>query len=437
MKNFQLLSAILSQQWLIAPDQEARYFPLLEALLTGKLSVEDGESEGSEETLLNWSWNGLPAEDIDTYHYQKEVSQEDHIAVIQLHRPLVKADTWCDTGMLTRAEQLKGLGQNPKVKGVFFSYDSPGGQAQGTSYFAETIRSLNIPTVAWTRYGMACSAAYWSASASNELICGSADDCVGSIGAYATFYDYASRLKDEGILHEIYSSFSTEKNKEFLELREGKYKSYQERFLDPMVKSFHAAVKGYRPNLDEKVLKGATYRAEEAMSLGLIDHIGDRDFALQRLGNLIEQSEQAHQSTTSNQSINMNFFGSKLTAALNTLVKEPNEQQLTAFNALLEEQGSELVMVTGTQLNELDQGKSDLQDQVTKLTAELATAQQEAKDWKEKAEAYGAQPATLPSQVQSNNETPDQDEEAEDNPTKTILALDHYKDFNSNPLFNS
>ena len=60
------------------------------------------------------------------------------------------------------------------------------------------------------------------------------------------------------------------------------YDSLRKKSLNPLRQEFVSIVKAGRKNISEDALTGHMYQAKEAKKIGLIDHIGDKDFAIQR-----------------------------------------------------------------------------------------------------------------------------------------------------------
>jgi len=125
------------------------------------------------------------------------------------------------------------------------------------------------------------SAAYMAASASKEIVAANVNARVGSIGALIqvsqSFIDEFS--KD---ILEVYSDLSTDKNKEFRELLKGNTEPIRE-MLNQSVEIFQKMVTDNRIlKLDAKgSLRGGMFFAEDAKKRGLIDSIGNNEFALE------------------------------------------------------------------------------------------------------------------------------------------------------------
>jgi ClpP class serine protease len=112
-------------------------------------------------------------------------SVRDGIGILQLNGPIVpRGDAFTDMSGLTSIDRLSAefsaLAVDPNVKHILLLIDSPGGAITGISEFASMISASDKPTTAYV-YGMAASAAYWIASAADEIVAGDTA-MVGSIG---------------------------------------------------------------------------------------------------------------------------------------------------------------------------------------------------------------------------------------------------------------
>lgn len=101
---------------------------------------------------------------------------------------------------------------NPDVKAIVLNIDSPGGTVAGVNEFAEMIYSARgkKPIVAYVS-GMGASAAYWIASAADEIVL-DATASVGSIGVVSVQMDDTERKAKAGLKEiQIVSSLSPRK----------------------------------------------------------------------------------------------------------------------------------------------------------------------------------------------------------------------------------
>lgn len=176
-------------------------------------------------------------------------------------------------GMLNEAER------SSEVRGLLLDINSPGGMLMGGIEVADAIAASHKPVVAHIG-GYGASLAYLLASQADEIVA-SRGAMVGSIGTIITFAD-VSRLYDRmGIKIEVITNKEatlkgagvmgtalTEEQRSYLEER------CQKAFAD-----FKDAVVKARGDIKQSAMKGQIFDAREAKELGLVDRVGDLDFA--------------------------------------------------------------------------------------------------------------------------------------------------------------
>lgn len=187
-------------------------------------------------------------------------------------------DTACVYNMIQEAFN------NPKVKALVMDIDSPGGFYTGGPDVADLIcnmrKSTGKPVVAWTG-GQMCSLAYWIGSQANEVI-SSKSASVGSIGSYVAFYDVSKMLADLGVKIEVIT------NKEGTlkamgvpgtSLTDEQRTALQQSNQD-VYEEFKAAVEAARGKIGVDDMKGQSFNGTRAKQLGLVDRIGDLEYAI-------------------------------------------------------------------------------------------------------------------------------------------------------------
>lgn len=303
---------------------------------------------------------------------------------------------------------------NPDTKGMMFHVNSPGGDAIGGQMMAAIVRSASqaVPTTVHVDYGMAASAAYWLASQAGSIYASTPIDDIGSIGAFVVLTDFSEMLEKAGVkVHEVFATQSTEKLLEVNQAFSGDYASLRERWLDPLVETFHAQVAtGRGDRLKSDAWKtGKLFHADEALEMGLIDGIASKEEAYNALIQQIEASSTE----------NKLMFGN--TKELRT--------ELDATKATLSAAQADLVTLTASaseaqaaleaSLNEVSTQAATIES----LTAQLATAQAEVT-------RLGALPSGGSTKVPDAGDESNKDSNAFV-PTAGVEALEN------NPLFRN
>lgn len=143
---------------------------------------------------------------------------------------------------------------------------------------------------------MICSAAYWIAAATNYIVANEYCDDIGSIGTMAKGFILDGVIeKAGGKILEEYATKSTEKSFSFRKYKEGDPVPYITLELDPINERFHSKMREYRPQLNEAVFTGVAYvLSSDALSNNLIDEIGGKARALEKLNELIDEQQKSN-----------------------------------------------------------------------------------------------------------------------------------------------
>lgn len=217
----------------------------------------------------------------------RAVTMRDDVAVIPVHGPLFRKGNLLTavsgaTSYESLRKDLQSAVDNPRVSAILFDFDSPGGEAKGVSEMAQAIREASRrKRVEAYVGGMAASAAYWLATATQKVTI-SDTATLGSIGTIAAY-----QKSDDGTI-EIRSSQSPYKNLP-PETEEGRAR-IQAR-LDAMTEVFIDAVASYRGVDSATVLnkfgRGDVLVGRRAVGVGMADGIGTFESTLATMTNAI------------------------------------------------------------------------------------------------------------------------------------------------------
>lgn len=292
--QFHLISTLLRGQFFIAPDQAVAL-------------------AGSVQSIINRDWDGFDKTTdldnargrakfpiaagtvVDGFFGDLDQAPKGSTAIIPLKGTMLKYGTWCSYGTEEVAHAIRMAAVHENINSIVLDIDSGGGSVDAVSPIVQAIefaRSIGIPVVA--SVDMACSAAYWSASATDRIIADNGISAtVGSIGVMMSFWDVKGYYEKLGYkLHTVYAPESDHKNLPFEKALEGDYDLLKELELSPLAVDFQNAVKANREgklNLEEPgLLNGKTFYAQKALAAGLIDEIGTRDRAIQHAQELAQ-----------------------------------------------------------------------------------------------------------------------------------------------------
>ena len=278
-----LYSAILRGKWFIRLQDVEASGLILQQVLDGS------NPKTAEEKLSDRKPLKLQMAQMASSKSQSEMP-DNAVAVIPLHGTMLKYGTYCAYGTVEIADLIREASDNPKVAGILLDIDSGGGAVDAIAPLIDALeynRSKGKSSVAYC--DLVASAAYYAALGCDEIIANNAISSeFGSIGVMMSFPDYAKYYENAGIkVHTIYSNLSDYKNAPFEAAKKGEYDKIKAEELDPLARKFQDAVKSKRGDklkLDtEGILSGRMFYHEDALTYGLIDSIGNRDFAVSRV----------------------------------------------------------------------------------------------------------------------------------------------------------
>jgi ClpP class serine protease len=180
--------------------------------------------------------------------------------------------------------------ENDEVRDIVFDISSPGGEALGINEFAQMVyNARGIKPIKAYASGNAQSAAYWIASACEEVIC---DDTagLGSIGVAVFIDDDTEALASSGIKELIIKNSLSPNKAPSFRTSEGQ-KHIIER-LDKMADVFFSKVALYMSregneltakDVVKRFKEGGTAIGQEAVDLGMADRLGSLEGLLKEL----------------------------------------------------------------------------------------------------------------------------------------------------------
>jgi len=312
------LHSLLSGHWFINKKYSQSLLPSLYSVLSGNNNLTTTKEPTVEAFIYN---NKLGGSNISASDFNNEDNKDNYVLIVSLKNPIYKYNQECGPrGTKFKQQIMSRYEQDPNCEGVVLDIDSGGGQVSGTPEFHDFIKNYSKPVVAYTD-GMMCSAAYYIGSAAKHIVANKRADAIGSIGTMIHFVDMTGVYKKKGanIITE-YATKSTHKNKDFEELLKGNPEGYIKNELDPITDTFHADMTSARSNLNNAVLTGATYNAEDSLNMGLIDEIGTLQTAIANVFSLAKPNKTNNNNPKNNTMSNLKV--PLIEAAIGTTFKE-------------------------------------------------------------------------------------------------------------------
>lgn len=173
------------------------------------------------------------------------------------------------------------------VSGLVIDVDSPGGSVEGIPELAsEMFEARGKKPVLAVANTLAASAAYWIATAADELSVTPSGE-VGSVGVFAAHDDVSEAMEMQGVKRTFISAgkFKTEGNP-FEPLSEEARENIQSR-VDDVYNEFISALANQRgtsaDNVRDKFGQGRTVGAKESVSQGMADRVETLEAGIERM----------------------------------------------------------------------------------------------------------------------------------------------------------
>lgn len=276
MKYAHILAAVTEERW-------ALHEPKLQAILDFLARQAGGEK--------------LSADEIEariTKDREREVTrQSGSVAILPVRGVIANRMNMMDdisggTSAEGLSRQFQAMMSDDGVKAIILDVDSPGGAVSGTVEFASMVAAARgrKPIVAHVN-ATAASAAYWIASAAEELVV-TPSGMVGSIGVFGVHDDISAALDKLGVKKTLVSAgkFKTAGNP-YQPLDDDTRSRMQVR-VDEAYDMFVKAVASNR-NVTQTAVRegfgqGDMVTAQAALAEGMVDRIATLEETLQRFG---------------------------------------------------------------------------------------------------------------------------------------------------------
>lgn len=422
------MMAFMAQTWLIEPEAGAM---LLAQLANGHL-------------VLATDWTEDPIHYADpNWAYYPTAEKENSTAILNVTGVIY------DYYVNYLCTKLDMIYADPNVSNLVVRLNGPGGAANAGNKLADKLLSAPIPTMGFVDYGMAASAHYMVASACDQIYTSRENDKVGSIGTYITYQNWSKQLEKMGVvIKELYARQSTQKNEESRLAETGDFSLFQ-KLADDEAARFIDYVKARRPSIDstkQDPFKGRLFNATDALSIGLIDGIGD-------LKSAVKAVRTSKNSNTTPRTTMLGFVKLGALAAIKGLEASAiTDAHIEALNTELAAAGYTGIAVCSAAdfekaVSAMNAQAGDTtalataQADVTRLTTELSTEKTKATNLETALATAQAEVTRLGgmngSEKTNLNKSNESQADAGADDSATVLAnLPHNRALDGNPMFN-
>ena len=304
MKYEHIVSAVYGQPWAILPTKLAVILDLLAfraagnvlteeeiqerigARVPGTLTIPGNLSEEAKEALkAEWE-----AQNIGAVGHGKQ-TRSGAVAVVPLHgimsqRMNMMSAMSGGTSTELFGKMFKDAVNDPSINGIVIDIDSPGGSVFGVQELAQTIMDArgSKPVIAFAN-SMAASAAYWVASAADEIVVTPGGQ-VGSIGVLTAHSDLSAKLEAEGESITLISAGKKKVDANPIEPLSADARADLQATVDTYYTAFVGAVAKGRGVTPSEVRsgfgEGGMVGAVEAVKEKMADRIGTLETAISR-----------------------------------------------------------------------------------------------------------------------------------------------------------
>ena len=205
------------------------------------------------------------------------------VALIRLEGTMSSRDGASSYGVQYTASQLRYAYANSNVSAIILEGNSGGGEVVAMNIMTAAIKERNKPVIGFGHY--VASAAYGTFSLTDEIIASDKLAEFGSIGAMIQVnMEFLNWYKEN--FKAFYGDNAPLKNNEIREAVKGNFEPMQQ-IANNATNQFHDMVSAARPltgqdQYKKTTLSGKMFDAEEAKRRGLIDGIGNLNYALKR-----------------------------------------------------------------------------------------------------------------------------------------------------------
>ena len=217
------------------------------------------------------------------YYFLKDNSK---VLSLPVKGTLTKNGDLCSYGSAQLIKEIDKANRDDDVDAILLDGEGPGGTVDGITAFSDSIYNSEKPIIGFGDR-MLASAHYWAFSQTTELVLNDQEYSeVGSIGVLQMLISHTEMLKKEGIKVEIMraeQSIDKALINSVEEWPEASIKQEQQ-LLNSIANDFSNAVRRGRGSKlqksDENIFTGKMYQKDQALSLGMVDHLGSKAEAI-------------------------------------------------------------------------------------------------------------------------------------------------------------
>ena len=282
-----IMDSVLNAVWAILPSKLSEIMSVLQSKNDGLLLQMVEQSKQSKPQDMNYSVKDGIAEIVIQGTLSKRIG-------------LIQAISG-GTSYSNIQNQVKRAEGDPNVRGIFYQYDTPGGHVDGVFSTIDVIAKGQKPSLAFVD-GLAASAAYMLASASDFIAIADRSTETGSLGTVAVHLDESGKYQKEGIKPTVFASGRYKKIGNPYEPLSNSDKKHMQKSLDYMYSLMVDAISENRnisvkDLIDNDIVGGSVFIGKQSIDAGLVDEILTRELALKKLKDVVSGRENFNRKT--------------------------------------------------------------------------------------------------------------------------------------------
>lgn len=261
--------------YLLSEEQAKKYAETKTAIITARSQMSETEAKAAREDIIR----EVKVNDFNPEKTDNLFTVQNDIAIIPIVGMLVQKVDICagffgETVTTYRfvQEAVIKAENDPRIKSILFDVNSGGGELSGCEQTFQTILRAEKPTFSAV-HDMAASAAFWLASAADEIISVSKTGFFGSIGVAVEITNHDEEDKSRGIKRTVITNTTSADKRPDLTTKAGKSVIIDE--LNAIFKVFSESILVKRSGkLTQKSiedLSGKVLISEDAIDFGLAD----------------------------------------------------------------------------------------------------------------------------------------------------------------------
>ena len=243
---------------------------------------------------------------------QRTVPSSGAIQVLQLYgiiaqRMGLMAESSGGTSTERFGQEFRQAVNNPQVSAIVVDVESPGGSVYGIPELAgEMFKARGTKPIVAVANSMAASAAYWLATAADEVVVTPSGE-VGSIGVFAAHHDLSQYYEREGVKTTLIAAgkFKTEANpyepltEEAMAAIQESVDDYYQEFVSAVARHRGVGVSDVRGGFGE----GRVVTAKRALKLGMVDRIDTLEGTINRLSKSLADTDRRRRRARLNETL--------------------------------------------------------------------------------------------------------------------------------------